>query len=221
MDDIGFDLARLHRIEMMSGDHALAQLFQTWRIAQLVPKFRLPKQEYLQQGLIAELEIGQHAQLFQRVRGQILRLVHYQQAAPALPRFCVKEILQPAQHLALRLARHGKAEAFRHHAKQIMTLDLGRHDGRGGQPPWVDRFHEMTHQRGLARTDLASNDDEPFALRQPIAQIAQRLAMRGAFEIKARIGRQLERASAQFIELIIHLVIPCRVLLARALKTVP
>ncbi len=57
--------------------------------------------------------------------------------------------------------------------------------------------HEMRDKRGLARADVAGDDDEAFALRQPIAQIGHGLAVRGALEIEFGVGRELERAARQ------------------------
>src|SRR5690606_38527152 len=56
----------------------------------------------------------------------------------------------------------------------------------------------------------AGDDDEAFALRQAIAQIRQRLAMRRALEIEMRVRRELERSALQSIELIVHLIVSIR-----------
>ena len=62
--DIGADLARLHRIQMMAGDHPLAQLLQRIAVRQRGAEFWLAEQQRLQQRMAAKLEVGQHPQLF-------------------------------------------------------------------------------------------------------------------------------------------------------------
>src|SRR3546814_14688161 len=66
----------------------------------------------------------------------------------------------------------------------------------------------MAAHRRLAGGEIAGDDDEPLALRQAIAQIGHRLAVRPAFKIESGIGRQLERASGEAIELIVHRTLP-------------
>src|SRR3546814_17907669 len=66
----------------------------------------------------------------------------------------------------------------------------------------------MPDQRCLAGADIAGDDDEALALRQAIAQIGHCLPVRAAFEIESGIGRQLERASGEAIELIVHRKFP-------------
>src|SRR3546814_17774458 len=66
----------------------------------------------------------------------------------------------------------------------------------------------MPDQRCLAGADIAGDDDEALALRQAIAQIGHCLTVRAAFEIESGIGRQLERASGEAIEMIVHRTFP-------------
>ena len=61
VQNIGLHLLGLHRLQMMRRDDALAQLLQPGIGLQLVTKFRLAEQENLQQRLIAQLKVGQHA----------------------------------------------------------------------------------------------------------------------------------------------------------------
>jgi hypothetical protein len=81
--DIGLGFILIHRTNVTGGDHALTQLLHLRALHDL-PELRLADQETLQQGLCAKLEIRQHAQLFNRPRRQVLRLVDNQQATLAL-----------------------------------------------------------------------------------------------------------------------------------------
>src|SRR3546814_5822729 len=66
VEDIGLDLLGLHRVEVVRRDHALAQLFERRRMKERLAEFGLAEQEDLEQRMAAELEIRQHAQLFER-----------------------------------------------------------------------------------------------------------------------------------------------------------
>ncbi len=66
MLDIGFDLARLHRFEMVCGDDALAELLELVRMRQQLLELGLAEQQRLQQRVRTELEVRQHPQFFER-----------------------------------------------------------------------------------------------------------------------------------------------------------
>ena len=72
--DIGAGLRLVERPEMIGRDHALAKLLHR-RALHHGPKLGLADQKALQQRLIAELEVGEHPQLFDRSRREILSLV--------------------------------------------------------------------------------------------------------------------------------------------------
>ena len=81
VQNIGLDLAGFHRVQVMGGDNALAQLLQLGVALNIGAKLRLAQQQDLQQRVAAQLEVGEHAQLFQRLDGQVLRFIDHQQAA--------------------------------------------------------------------------------------------------------------------------------------------
>ncbi len=185
-------------------DDSLAQLFQLIGILQHVTKFRLPEQKYLQQGLTAKLEIRQHPQFFQRPCRQILRFINDQQTAAPGTRFGVEKFFNRAEQLRLVHMVGIDIEMIGCDADDILAVELGRDDIRGGQTRLVDRRHQMADQRGLASTDITGDHDKPLALCQAVAKIGQGLAMRQALEIIMRIGGQLKRPTVQSIKCIIH-----------------
>ena len=95
-------------------------------------------------------------------------------------------------------------EALRHDVDDLVLVELAGDDLADRQPLGVDRAHEVRHEGGLARADLAGDDDEAFALRKAVAKVRQRLAVRDAAEIERRIGRELEGLSGQAIEIVEH-----------------
>jgi hypothetical protein len=66
----------------------------------------------------------------------------------------------------------------------------------------------MSDKHRFAHADLAGDDHEALTLFQAKLQLGQRLAMRLAFEIEGRIGRELERLAGKPIEFHEHSHIP-------------
>ena len=73
----------VERTEVVGSDHALAELLHSGALHD-PPQLGLPDQKALQQRLLANLEVGEHAQLFHRTWREILRFVHEQQHALAV-----------------------------------------------------------------------------------------------------------------------------------------
>ena len=104
MLDVGLGVLLVERAEVAAGGHPLAQL-QHARALQNLSELGLPDQEGLQQGLFTKLEVGQHAQFFDRLRLQVLRFVHDQQAALALRGLGDEEGFERHQHVGLARRR--------------------------------------------------------------------------------------------------------------------
>jgi hypothetical protein len=164
----------------------------------------LAEQEDLQERMAAKLEVRQHPQFFERRDGKILPLVDDQKSAAARARLFAQILLHRPQQFGLAFAFPFDAELFGDQAEQVVALNLRRHQLDRGQPIGVDRVHQMADERRLARAHVAGDDDEAFTLREAITQIGHRLAVRAAFEIEMRVGRQLERPAGETIELIVH-----------------
>ena len=62
----------------------------------------------------------------------------------------------------------------------------------------------MLDERRLARADVAGDDDEALALRQAEPEIRHGFLVRSAFEVKARVRRQLKRGRAQAVMVGVH-----------------
>src|SRR3546814_11165666 len=108
--------------------------------------------------MTAELEVRQHPQLFERRDGQILPLVDDQQrAAPGARLFAQILFHRPQQFgLALPLPRY--AELFGDPEKEIVALDLRRHQLTRGQAVRVDSVHPMPGPRYLKIVSASSSE---------------------------------------------------------------
>ena len=130
----------------------------------IVAQLRLADQKALQQRLVAELEIRQHAQLLDRARRQILRLVDDQQRALLVDRELAQERLERRQQHRLvdRLDRQAERRADR--AQHVVGVELRADELRGDDLVAVELLEQAAHDRRLAGADLAGDDDEAFAL---------------------------------------------------------
>jgi hypothetical protein len=99
------------------------------------------------------------------------------------------------------------AERLRDDVHDFGAVERAGDDLRHGQRGRIDPLHQLRHQRRLARTDLAGDDNEALALTEAIAEIAHRLLVADAFKVELRIGSQLEGASAEAVELLVHEVV--------------
>ena len=75
---------------------------------------------------------------------------------------------------------------------ELRVQHLGRHDLVG-----VDAVQQRPHQRGLARADLAGDNDEALALMDAELQVRQRVAVSPAVEVERRVRVELERRAAK------------------------
>ncbi len=158
--------------------------------------------------MAAGLKVRQQPQFLERGEVERLRLVDDQQGTPPGARGGMQAALDPGEQLGLGHAVGIEVEPVRHHAQQVVGLDLGRGDADGEQALAIDRRHQMADERGLAGADLAGDDDEALTLRQAITKIGHRLFVRRRVEPETRIWRQLERSAAQSVMFVVHLTVP-------------
>ena len=100
------------------------------------------------------------------------------------------------------------AQSLRDQTKHVVPFDLRAHDVDRREPGPINRGKQMANQRRLAGADIAGDDDEALTLRQPVAEIRHRLAMRPALVPETRVGRQLEGLFAEAVVIRIHAASP-------------
>ena len=164
----------------------------------------LADQEALQQRMIAELEIREHAQLLDRPAGEVLRLVDDQQRALVFHRDLAQERLERAQQHRFADRAYRKTESDPDRAKNVVGVEmradeLCRHDLLA-----VELLQKTANDRRLAGADLAGNDDEALALIQPVLKISECALVPAAAEKERRIGIQLKRLTRQLVERLVH-----------------
>src|SRR5690606_31716793 len=98
---------------MVRCNHTLTELLETLVPLDRGAELRLPQQQSLQQRMIAELEIRQHPQFFERFNLQVLRFIDDQQAAPAAARLFMEEALDGSERARLIMPFDVEAEIGR------------------------------------------------------------------------------------------------------------
>src|SRR6185369_5666617 len=89
---------------------------------------------------------------------------------------------------------------------ELRADDLRRDDFRG-----IELLEQAADDRRLPGADLARDDDEPFALIQPVFEIRERPLMPAAPEEERWVRVELKGLSGKFIEGFVHGPLPERV----------
>ena len=97
-----------------------------------------------------------------------------------------------------------QTEASRHGTDHLVVFELCRHHARGGNALALQFVEQRLHQRGLAGAHASGNHHKAFALLHAIAQERKRLAVSLARIEEPGVGRELERTTAEFVELFVH-----------------
>jgi hypothetical protein len=98
-----------------------------------------------------------------------LGLVDDEQSALAGTGFLAQPLLDQIEQARLGNAFDGDAETRSGETEHVVAFDLGRDEADRVQPLAVDGRHQMGDEGRLARADLAGDDDEAFALGEPVA----------------------------------------------------
>ena len=180
---------------MAGGGDALPELLHG-RALQNGAKLRLPNQKGLQQGLLAKLKIGEHAQFFDGAGGQVLRFVNNEQAALALAGLAHQKGLQGHEDVCLGHVFDAHTKSSPNHAQSIFSVELGGDQVGGNDLVGVETGQETTHDGGFARPDLTGDDNETFVTLNTVFKVSTRSAVLLAAEIKTGVWVELERLAA-------------------------
>ena len=187
-------LAGGQRVQVIAARDALCQLPQ-FRLVEQVAQLRLPDQDDLQQLRGRRLEVREQPHLFERLRAQVLRLVHDQHDATAagvrVEQVAAEHVHQDLGAAASRLGnRHVQFLADRE--QELGRRDAGVQDQRDVR---VARqlLEQAADHGGLARADLARELDEPARLVDAVQQVRERLGMPLAEVQVAGVRRDRER----------------------------
>src|SRR6266480_590984 len=203
MLDVALRVIGVQRTDMARRDHALAQCMRLGAL-QNRAEFGLSDQEALQQGMRAKLEVRQHAQLFDGLRRQVLRLVDDQQASLALAGMRGEQGLERKEQLRLGKLLRPDSKGGCDHAQRIFRIQLRANETGGDHLLGIQFGEEIANQRRLSGPDLSGDDDESLALMQPVFDKRHRAPVLPAVEVELRIRIELERLSGESVERFVH-----------------
>jgi len=203
MLDVGLSLGAVHRSQVIGRGYPLAQLLELGALHQQA-QLGLAHQKALQEPLVAELEVGQHAQFFDRAAREILGFVDDQQGALALrherheERFELGEQLRLVDRLRRQSERHGDG------MQQLLRVELGRDQLGGNESVGIDLFEQAAHKRGLTGTDFSGDDDEAFTLVHAVLQVGEGALVAATAVEKGGIGIELKGLAGQPEKRLVH-----------------
>src|SRR6516225_3605044 len=167
-------------------------------------ELRLTEQKALHRHRPVKEDIRQHAQFFERLKGQVLRLIDDQQHALAVAMLSQGELANALQKRSLSEAFFGDAETSREHIEKIIASELGRYNVRGYKTVPVDGRQQFVDEDRLASTDLTGNDDETLGMTKSVYEIGHRLAVNRALEEETSVRGELERLRSKPIKFGVH-----------------
>ena len=153
----GIARQRLH-VEMV--DDAVLELAHV-RLIQLGVQFRLPEQDDLQQLVIADLQVVEQAQLFQRIQRHGVRLIDQYDDTLAFAGLLLELVLDAVHDDADALAVDAQAERVGNRIQHFFARQarVGEINGFNmfGQP-----LEQHAAQHGFAAADFAADFDDAF-----------------------------------------------------------
>lgn len=202
--DVGLRLLQGQRAKMEFRGDALRELGQV-RARDQLAQLRLAHEDELQQLVLVRVDVGEHPQLFERLRRQVLRLVEDQRGASAGGVFLDQEVLELPEELHVGLRRVGLLpQRHKHPMQQLAAPALGVRD----QPDAVvlrDLVEQLAHQRRLAGADLAGDDRDRRMGGDAVFQHRVGLGVRRRPVEELGVGQQRERPLGEAEERIVHL----------------
>ena len=106
------------------------------------------------------------------------------------------------QHRLVDGLRTGRPNATPTDAQHVVRVELGANELRRDDLFAVELLEQTAHDRRLAGTDLAGDDDETLALIEPVLQIRERALVPAAAEEERGIGIELEGLAGQAVDTI-------------------
>ena len=191
MLDVLADFVAIQRTQVIADGDALAQLAQIV-IVQALPQLGLAHKHDLQELAVVGLEIGQQADLFEELVGEILRFIDDEHGIAAGVCFGEEEAVDFGDGFQAIHALDVEAELHGDGLDELVGVQDGIEDERG-RKVGSELFEERAAKSGLAGTDFAGDLHKSFSFANAVKQVVESLTMFRAVKQKARIRRDAER----------------------------
>ena len=133
----------------------------------------MPDEHNLEQLLGKGLEGGHHADFFQYFVRKILGFVDYQDRSLACAITFEQPVIEAKQDLTLRAGVAGNPKIRHHVVQKLRHVHPGVEDECGWDLLCAQPFEQLVDQRGLAGSDFAGQQDEPFPALDAIREAGQ------------------------------------------------
>lgn len=202
MGDVGGDVAEAEGLEVVGDGDALGELAQLVLLQQVV-QLGLADEDQVQQVVLLGVDVGEHADLFQALDAEVLRLVddqHHRVAGGVLADQELDEIVVELDlGLAFVLQAIGHHDPLGHFAEVVV--------GEVDQPDTQlrpDLVEQAIDERGLAAAHLAGDDGEALAVLDAVLEQRQRRGVALRHVEERGIGQQREGAFLEAVEVLVH-----------------
>ncbi len=161
----------VQRAKMEPQPHPLSKLLEL-RGVEFLPEFRLPGEDDAQHLFLVGLDTRQHANLFEHLERQVLRLVDDQYDLLAVGILFDQEHVEHVQQFDLALVEGLEAEFRQRRLQEFRGGELRLRDDRVHHA-FVEFLEKRLQQRGLAGADFTRDHDK--AVGQPDRRLHVRL----------------------------------------------
>src|SRR3984893_1084718 len=198
-------LAR-QRLQIAADADALVELAQLVEL-ELLFELGLAHEQDLQELARGRLEVGEDADLLERLHAHLLRLVDDHEDRLALAARGEKVLRQCGEQLAL-----AGAPALDAQVVENGPNELGVREVRVQHERALHAVRELAQEgpaeRGLARAHITHEGHEPFLARDAVEEGGEDLVMALGPQEEARIRREDERWVLEAVERLVHLRLP-------------
>src|SRR3989344_69017 len=202
MPDILARLLGVERREVVVHGNSLRELLQA-RIPQVVAQPGLTRKYHLQYLVLIAINVGEHAQLFQRLWTHVLGLINDQDRTTIGRILLYQEIHEGLIHIDLFFTVAFKIECQQNPLKQFAKRGMGV----GNQSHHHVALHlveELADQRSLAGADITCDDAEAGLIHQAVFQQSQRHLVLFAEIKKLRIRQERKWLAPKTIKRFVH-----------------
>ena len=190
----------VQRRQVEAGGDPLGQLAKR-RVQHHVAQFRLADQHQLDDLVLARVDVGQHPQLFQAFRRQVLRFVEDQHDPPSGGIFVDQEILKLLEQLHIADRRvEGDAKRVQHPLDQLAPPALRVRD-QPHRHPRAKLAQKLAQQRGLAAADPTGHQCDRRPRQDAEFQHRIGAPVLGRPEQEIRVGNKREGTLAESEEI--------------------
>jgi len=158
----------------------------------------------LEELLFVGFEIGEEADLFEDLEGEVLGLVDDEDDVASGVDALEEDLVDLGNQIDLAVGVVELAELGEDGLEHLLLVDAGIDDERGVVALGVELVEESAAEGGLAAADFTDQDDEAFFLGHPVHEVLECVLMGGAEVKELRVRGDVEWHLREAVEALIH-----------------